>query len=115
MINIWARVRETLDPIAAKHGISLDDAADVLFALLNADVRYIAKEIKAEEANVKNGRPMGRIAALVREIAVEKDITHEDAVELLRAMIDPAARAGMTWDTVDKSTTTSSSKKSFVN
>ena len=115
MINIWARVRETLVPIAAKHGISLDDAADALFALLNVDVRYIAKEIKAEEANVKNGRPMGGIATLVREIAAEKDITHEDAVELLRAMLDPIVRAGMVWDTVDKSTTTSSSKKSFVN
>lgn len=115
MINIWARVRETLDPIAAKHGISLDDAADVLFALLNADVRYIAKEIKAEETNMKSGRPMGRIAALVREIAIEKGINHEDAVELLRAMMDPAVRAGMTWDVVDKSTTTPSSKKNLAN
>ena len=111
-INIWVRVREPLAPIAAKHGISLDDAADILFALLNVDVRYIAKEIKAEETNAKNGRSIGRVATLVREIAIEKNITHEDAVELLRAMLDPAVRAGMTWDTIDKSTTPS---KNLVN
>lgn len=106
-INIWVRVRETLAPIVARHGISLDDAADILFALLSVDVRYIAKEIKAEEESVKNGKPIGHVATLVREIAIEKNITHEDAVELLRAMLDPDVRAGIMWDTIDKSTTPS--------
>lgn len=110
-INIWARVRETLAPIIVKHGISLDEAVDVLFALLNVDVRYIAKEINAEEANAKSGKPMGRVATLVKEIAIEKGITHEDAIELLRAMLDPDVRAGIIWDAIDKS----AASKNLVN
>jgi type III secretion system FlhB-like substrate exporter len=96
MSNVISRVRAILLPIAQKHKISVDEAADILLFLLDASVRSMIREMGQEFREGKDSLPrnsrVGAITELIQSIAEERNVSIEQAAELLRSLLDPDVR-----------------------
>jgi len=98
MSNIITQIKKILLPIAEKHHISLDEAIDLLIALLDSDVQYMIKEMKEASASVKETK-QGSLAKLISSIAKEKNISIIEAKELLISLLDSNIRNSILGDT----------------
>jgi type III secretion system FlhB-like substrate exporter len=96
MSNIISRVRAILLPISQKHNISVDEAADILLFLLDINIRQIIRGMDQELREGKSFPPqnsrVGTITELIQSIAEERNVSIEQAAELLQSLLDPDVR-----------------------